>query len=61
MRVFLYKAIIELKYGCEICAFIPLIMRNFPFLCAICVLRGPNIITGKVGKELVRIPFRINM
>ena len=46
MRIFLYKCIMELNNGCAICAFLTKIMRDFPFLCANCALRGPNIITG---------------
>ena len=48
MRIFLYKCIMELKNGCAICAFLTKIMGDFPFLCANCALRGPNIITDYV-------------
>ena len=46
MRIFLYKCIMELKNVCVMCAFLTKIMRDFPFLCANCALRGPNIITA---------------
>ena len=59
MRNFLYISINELEYGCEICAFIHKIMRNFLFKCANCALRGPNIITGSTSNFQSVLKFHI--
>ena len=39
-------AIVKWAQECENCAFLTLEMRDFPFLCANCALRGPNLITA---------------